>query len=221
MPAVAGWLVAASLSASPTPTDNTPAGIGLFFAFLAAIGVGSLLGSLATSYVNYINAKNDRNARREMAEREYQYRRGEMRLGQLREGFVSLVNAVLDLERWLFLIDFLDAESQQEAQRVLIRATGDFVKARAGLLLDQEGERIVRLTAELSRDAERYRAGLVLHQQLVQAAVPGGGGGEAVTEHSEQLRIERESMTRRIQQVIDEARAALDRMGGPPLQPAR
>jgi hypothetical protein len=74
---------------------------------------------------------------------------------------------------------------------VLLRASGDFVKAGAGLLLDQEGESIVRMTAQLSRDADRYSQMLMMRRQLMATAQATHTDAE-VTEHATQLQALRD-----------------------------
>src|SRR5260370_29858663 len=109
-----------------------------------------------------------------MAQEEYERRLLEQRRRDLRDGLMSVVDAVLDLDRWLVFVDWPDARSLEEAAGVLTRAIGEFVKARAGLLLDRDAEPIVRETSTLSLDADRYRGLLIERREFVAAGQAGG-----------------------------------------------
>ena len=212
-------VVLSASSSAPAPD------LSGWLAIVAALGVGSLVGSLAVTIVGYINGERqraheqrlreeDRLHDREMAEAESRRRLDERRREELREGLVSVVDAVLEVERWLNVAKWEDVPSQEKAALILDRAIGGFVKARAGLLLDKEGERIVRATADLSRDVDRYRYQLTERQELRRAAQP-GTDPQLVLDVTEEINNLHQEILRKVQQVITDARKVLDRQFGP------
>jgi hypothetical protein len=117
------------------------------------------------------------------------------------------------MERWLQFVEWPDDKSQEEAARVLLRARGEFVKARAGLLLDQDAEKIVRATSTLSIDSDRYRGMLIDRRQMV-AQAQLGTNPQTVLDLAQQIKETKESILRQIQAVITDARSVLDRRYG-------
>ncbi len=111
-------------SASPSPSAPTGLELPGWVVIVAALGVGSLVGSIAVTVVGYINGERqrsheqrlreeDRRHEREMAEAEYGRRMDKQRRKELRGGLASVVDAVLDLERWLNFVQWEDVPAKR------------------------------------------------------------------------------------------------------------
>ena len=142
---------------------------------LGGLGVGSLLGVIVQGVFAGNEARKQRAHDREMRELaqkheldlrllEHQQRLRDLRLARLREGFLFLVQALLQMEE---VVDAMERKTEPDPgeklatwQSRILEANRKADQARAGLLLDEHGEAAMRRYVDLTR-------ALSIHLQLI------------------------------------------------------
>src|SRR5438094_2179410 len=144
----------------------------------AALGLGSLLGSLAITISGLIRDRRqrahevalreaDRAHERQLRQDEHRHdlavrqaedrwRRRDAHLERLQDGLASIVSAALDFRRVGDIAPMRDPGSDRERRLLLDSANAAYLKARATLLLDPDGRTLVGDLEAIERSLRQY-----------------------------------------------------------------
>jgi len=169
-------------------------GTPFWLTLAAALGLGSLLGSLATTISGLIRdgkqrahelAMRDADRAHERQLREDEHRhdlalrqeedarcRRDARLQRLQKGLASVVSAALAFRRVGDIAPMRDPGSDNERRQLLDSANAEYMKARATLLLDSDGRTLVADLEAIERSLRQYGILVDYQERRVEAHHP-------------------------------------------------
>jgi hypothetical protein len=194
----------------------------------AALGLGSLLGSLATTISGLIRdgrqrahelamREADRAHERQLRQDEHRHdltvreeedarRRRDARLQRLQEGLASIVSAALDFRRMGDIAPMRDPGSDKERRRLLDSANAEYLKAHSTLLLDPDGRTLVADLEAIERSLRQYGILVDYQEHRVEA-------GHADTEdRQEGLDWHYGQLRTGVDKLVEDCRALIERV---------
>jgi hypothetical protein len=194
----------------------------------AALGLGSLLGSLAITISGLIRDRRqrahegalreaDRTHERQLRQDEHRHdlavrqaadrwRRRDARLQRLQKGLASIVSAALDFRRVGDIAPMRDPGSDRERRLLLDSANGEYLKARATLLLDPDGRTLVVDLEAIERTLRQYGIMVDYQENRVEA------GHADAEDRQERLEWHYGQLRAAVDKLVDDCRALIERV---------
>lgn len=184
-----------------------------------AIGaiVASIVQSFASMWITHRQQDADRLERTSVRAHELELRRLEderrlrdARLDRLRKDGRELTMALFDLERVMLLLQWGRDHRKSEREDLEQSARRRYEKARAGLALDPDGQKLEEAFVRLSDDIARYESMLESQRALVEARV-----GEQAIDHAAKVEEQRKLVLDGIDDTIKQVGDVLTEIARP------